>query len=332
MAISHVKSVTVVDFTGTVTVYNSAGATTTAAATDLVRPADWNSVHNQFYTLSGNTSNGSTASGTNVVFGASGALTLVGSTGSLIFSAPLASTLDMVPYFGAATNSVALGNATSAPISIWPVTLPQAMSAGVIDLMFSASFSTLGNSSGQQTMGLRAGLFTRGAGANSTLLSALTTWSVQYQVTGNNSSYTISQPVSTGYGGYTLSTTASAASDISSAYTGLKKIGLPVNSYLAPGQYWFAMMGTNSTSSIICGISLSYWGAIINSQATALAPIGSYSSAFSTGSNPVGGRWGDGYGQWSSAGSVTALPASFAFASISASANSVVPFMRVWST
>ncbi len=332
MAISHVKSNTIADFTGTVTVYNSAGATTTAAATDLVRPADWNSAHNLFYTLSGNTSNASTASGTNVVFAASGGMTLAGSTGSIIFSGPIASTLDMVPYFGAATNSVALGNATSAPISIWPVTLPQVMSGGIIDLMFSASFSTLGNSSGQQTMGLRAGLFTRGAGANSTLLSALTTWSVQYQVTGNNSSYTISQPISTGYGGYTLSTTASAGSNISSAYTGLKKIGLPFSSALQPGQYWFAMMGTNSTSSIICGISLSYWGAIINTQATALAPMGSYSSAYSLGSDPAGGRWGDGYGQWSSAGSVTGIPASFNFASISASANTVVPFMRIWST
>ena len=78
MAISHSKSVTIADFTGTVTVFNSLGATQTANATDLVRPSDWNSVHNQYYTLSGNTNNASTVSGTNVVFQGAGAVTLTG--------------------------------------------------------------------------------------------------------------------------------------------------------------------------------------------------------------------------------------------------------------
>ena len=86
MAISHVKSNAIGDFTGTVTVLNSLGLPTTAAATDLVRPSDWNSVHNQFYTLSGNTSNASTASGTNVVLQAAGNITLVGSTDTIVIS------------------------------------------------------------------------------------------------------------------------------------------------------------------------------------------------------------------------------------------------------
>lgn len=42
----HAKDLTIGDFTGTVTVFNSAGVTTTALATDLVRPVDWNSAHN----------------------------------------------------------------------------------------------------------------------------------------------------------------------------------------------------------------------------------------------------------------------------------------------
>lgn len=87
MAVSHVKSDTIADFTGTFTGFNSQGSTTTIAATDVVRPSDWNSAHNQFYTLSGNTTNASTASGTNVVFSAAGNLTIGGSTGSLVFSA-----------------------------------------------------------------------------------------------------------------------------------------------------------------------------------------------------------------------------------------------------
>ena len=76
MAISHLKSQTGADFTGTVTVFNSAGATTTAAATDLIRPSDWNSAHNQLLTIVGNTAGQSTASGTNIVFSGGNNVTL----------------------------------------------------------------------------------------------------------------------------------------------------------------------------------------------------------------------------------------------------------------
>ncbi len=332
MAISHIKSVTVADFTGTVTVFNSAGATTTANATDLVRPADWNSIHNQYYSLGGNTSLSSTASGSNVVYAASGALSLIGSGASVVWSAPMGSTMELVPVYGAATGSVALGNASSAPMSIWPFIVPTAMSAGILDMIYSASFVTLGTSSGRQTMGIRAGVYSRATGTNSTNLTLMTSWSVEYQVTGNNSSYTISQPTATNYAGYTLSTTASAGSNISSQYTGLKKIQFPISSFLPPGQYWLGLMGTNSTSSINVGISLSYWGAQIATQATGLAPMGSLSANYSLGTVPGGGAWQDGYGQWSSTNSQLAVPVSINFTSVTVSANSIVPYLRLWST
>lgn len=86
MAVSHAKSNTVADFTGTVTVYNSAGATTTVAATDLIRPSDWNSGHNQYYTLAGNTNNASTVSAQNVVLSGGNNVTLIGSNSSIGFS------------------------------------------------------------------------------------------------------------------------------------------------------------------------------------------------------------------------------------------------------
>jgi hypothetical protein len=43
--ILHVKSNTIADFTGTITGFNSTGGTQTIAATNLVRPSDWNSAH-----------------------------------------------------------------------------------------------------------------------------------------------------------------------------------------------------------------------------------------------------------------------------------------------
>jgi hypothetical protein len=67
MAVSHVKSVTIADGTNT----------------DLVRPGDWNSVHNQYYTLAGNTNNASTVSGTNVVLSGGNNVTLIGSGASI---------------------------------------------------------------------------------------------------------------------------------------------------------------------------------------------------------------------------------------------------------
>lgn len=89
MAVSHVKSVTIPDFTGTVTAFNSQGSTVTVAASDLARPSDWNSAHNQFWTLTGNTTNGSTASGTNIVLAASGAVSVGVSGGNtLLVSVP----------------------------------------------------------------------------------------------------------------------------------------------------------------------------------------------------------------------------------------------------
>lgn len=88
MAISHVKSNPVANMTGTVTVFNSAGVTTTAAATDLVRPVDWNSAHNQFMTIGGNTAGVSTLSGTNIEFHGAGAVSLSGNGQTVVFSAP----------------------------------------------------------------------------------------------------------------------------------------------------------------------------------------------------------------------------------------------------
>ena len=86
MALFHVLTSPVADVTGTVTVFNSAGNTTTEAATNIVRPSDWNSVHNQAMTFAGNTAGQSTVSGTNIVFAGGNNITLSanGSTVSIV--------------------------------------------------------------------------------------------------------------------------------------------------------------------------------------------------------------------------------------------------------
>jgi fibronectin-binding autotransporter adhesin len=86
MAVSHIKSNLAPNVTGTVTVFNSLGVTETKAATDLLRPIDWNSVHNQFITIGGNTLNASTASGSNIIFQGGGNISLFATSDTLIFS------------------------------------------------------------------------------------------------------------------------------------------------------------------------------------------------------------------------------------------------------
>jgi hypothetical protein len=87
MAVSHILSSPIANMTGTVTVFNSLGSTVTANATDLVRPQDWNSVHNQFMTIAGNTAGASTMSGTNIVFQGGNNVTLSANAQTLVFSA-----------------------------------------------------------------------------------------------------------------------------------------------------------------------------------------------------------------------------------------------------
>jgi hypothetical protein len=80
MPVTHQFSNTLADWTGTVTVYNNAGATTTVAASALVNPGNWNQAHSEVYSLTGNTNNSAVVGGTNIVFSGGANITLVGST------------------------------------------------------------------------------------------------------------------------------------------------------------------------------------------------------------------------------------------------------------
>lgn len=109
MAVSHVKSVTIADFTGTVTVYDSRGSTVTAAATDIVRPSDYNSVHNQFVTLRGNTLGASTLSGTNIELEGGPNVTLSVNGGTRVVFSGGAGAAGNTGYISAGTATASLG-------------------------------------------------------------------------------------------------------------------------------------------------------------------------------------------------------------------------------
>lgn len=77
MAISHAFTNAVADAAGTLTVWYGA-TTATVAATDIVRPSDWNSAHYQYATITGNVAGQSTFSGTNIVIGGGPNVTISG--------------------------------------------------------------------------------------------------------------------------------------------------------------------------------------------------------------------------------------------------------------
>jgi hypothetical protein len=163
-------------------------------------------------------------------------------------------------------------------------------------------------------------------------MGTITSASFSLGVTGNNSSYTFNQPTSSNSAGYTTQTTNSSGVNISSGYTGGKLVQFPINSTLTPGNYWLGIFVANSTSSVNVGLSESFIGPGISSTAVNMAPIGSFSSAYSTGTN-VMLRLGNvrlGHGSFSSAGQ-TNLPASVAFSAISHNLT-VMPYMYLWST
>jgi hypothetical protein len=277
-----------------------------------------------------------TATSGTVVFSNSNGVTFGMSNNSVVTASisglTLSSLVPVYPY-GRSTAVVAVGNATSGPVSLWPFYIDEPVSAGVMNIMMSASFTTNGTSSGQQTGGVRVGIYTRGTGASTSALYSLVTQSMAWNVTGNNSTYSINQITQTAYTGYgATAQTSSAGVNITSGYTGGKLVGVPINTLLTPGDYYLAMIATNSTSSINVGMTLSYVGAVLNTQQTAMAPIGSFSSAYTSGADPFGGRFLPLGGSWTSAGSVTGLPASMAIASISAGNATVFPFIRFWST
>jgi len=276
-----------------------------------------------------------TTNASSIIFAGAGGVSVGISNGSVVISGANAgggftlSTYEPFPAFGASTgNGAFLAAASSAPsMSIFPFYLYQNVSVGIMDILCSMNFTTVGTSSGRQTAGLAIAIYTRNVSTLSSLVSASFSW----QVTGQNSSYTINQPRTTNYTGYVTGATNSAGSNITSGYTGGKLIGFPINSLLTPGNYWLGILGTNSTSSVNVGIiSLSYKGAILNTGATGIAPMGSFSTSFSTGPDPRGGPWYVGHGSFTSVG-LSMVPASVNMNVISAGITNV-PIFKFWST
>lgn len=281
MAVSHVKSVTIGDFTGTVTAFNSQGSTVTVAATDLARPSDWNSVHNQYFTLTGNTTGGSTASGTNVVFAASGGASIGVSGGNTIYiSAPVdVATLSSwmnVPY----VTNTQTANPTQSTFHIFPIQPHNLVTCAKIRFLStisiaSSSFASTANTtfSYNQQETHRWVLYSRQTDASSMQLSSVSSGSASLRYSANigygsasntQQQHTFgltyfdeagSKTFSTTYSTSNVSTIAISTAAQLTVFTGLQHMDFPFEASLSPGDWWMAV--NRSTTFTSQGTNLS---------------------------------------------------------------------------
>jgi hypothetical protein len=281
MPISHAKSITVADATGTVTGWFGT-TTVTIPASAIQLPSDWNSAHNVAYTLTGNTISNTTVSGTDIIFAGSGGVSVGGSNGSIIISGitgggggatTLAGYYD--PYVNRERLAAQIGN-NQLFVQPMPVYAPFQHNRFILPVNYSAAT----NSSNSATLSISVGLYTR---------------------TGNSLSLASS---SSGTFAVTNSGTAGSYSRVS----GHRFYPIDWTNTVPVGDYWIAIGSRTTTGG---GAGMSWSNFVASNQNTFLA--GFWQSA-ATATN----QWILGQGSFNT--TTTALPASMAFSQINGSA------------
>ena len=333
-ALYHVKSNTVADFTGTVTGFNSQGSTTTLAATNLVRPGDWNSAHMMAGTISGNTSGQSTYSGaTNVVFQGGNNVTLslatAASAATVVISAGAGLVSTYIPYYPASTGASTMGatGTSTASAHFFPVSLANPVNFNMIRLLQTVSYIS-SSVAGSQTISSNYGIYSNNAGT----LSQISSGSFSMALSNSSVSATLSFPTGTGTGGYTYGTTTVSATNAAQSLFGTagnRIFGLAFSNTmsLSEGLYWIGVHQRMSSSSANVGLVPALAGNVMAAAQNA-GPIGSSTAAFTGGANALVYEFG--WGPYTSTGSAgysgTNIPAS-AFLSGIANTVTQMPMM-----
>lgn len=269
------------------------------------------------------------SNGGNVSFGLNGS-TVTASAPSGGGGGVTLSSYEPFPFVANTGTAVfSLSTNTSARIALFPVQINTPVAAECMGVVVSMSFVTGGTSSFRQTGSLQWGLYSRPTGGSSTQLQIMGSNSLSYAVTYNNSTISVSQVTTTNVGPtFAYGQTTSAGLAITSGYTGLKLFNLNLSSTLTAGQYWLGLIHWNSSSSFNSGIRMSLYGSA--NTLSGLAPMGSFSSAYSSGTNVPGGLGGNlylGLGSYSVAG-LTSLPATVSMSQITQAGLNMIPYLR----
>lgn len=155
-------------------------------ATSVVRPSDWNSAHNQFVTLSGNTAGQSTVSGTNIVFQGGNNVTLSAATAAgaatIVISGAAGggggggATISRFafPFAGASSITSHTATALNGSLVIGAEMFPDDISATKVAVVHGHSVQSSINQSQVMSMTISLGMYSR---VNDTQLSLMSSGS-----------------------------------------------------------------------------------------------------------------------------------------------------------
>lgn len=320
VTVSHAKSNTIADWSGAVTVGNSTGGSSTDQASNLVRPSDWNSVHNITFSLTG--------SEVAPLFSFTNGLTSTTAADGITVGNNTAAFFEPFPMIN--TNSTL----STLAVGSWyldPLYLPDGMGSGRINIFRTQNASnfvqnvtiTYNQTASCSKVGSFRNclaIYSRGAGAQSTRLESIwtgqaaqsATQTFQISTTAANSTNVgitgamtwgfitqINDSGATTSSAYTFSGTtnqssssmaagtmdrafqSSSGSSNSGFFTGSMMDMIPFNTSLPPGQYWLGHMFTTDFSGTTAGRNFTSAGTFFGTSSVAeLHLLGNQLSAF----------------------------------------------------
>jgi hypothetical protein len=254
LIISHPKSNTIADFTGTVTQFNSSGGTQSVAATNLVRPSDWNNAHTfapdpffyEPFPMANTNSTLSTAgAGTWSIDPMFLPVGLI-SGELLLFNADVAGFLNGGAYSSAVTGTVTRNQTLNTQVVIYMQGTGTAYTQ--LSTVWSKEVSILATWARSVNSTTAGGGTTTGVIiSNALTLSMPSQWDTAGGITYGTTSQsgTTSTSVSTGN-----STLANNLITNAVAYgSGSKMIPIPFNTMIQPGEYYLGIMTSSSSNS-----------------------------------------------------------------------------------
>jgi hypothetical protein len=302
VAVSHAKQDPRGNVTGTLTVFNSQGSTASAAATDLIQAMDWNSRHQQYMTISGNTGgDSSAATATNFVTagnpGARIGMSTAAGGATQWFSRVEPANVWMSEYEphqlpGMITNS-SLGQNS---LYFVPFYVRKGVYASRVNFFASVGTTfSAGNNTKSAGITFSCAIYSRHIGSQDKISRM---WSGTLAITGNGSSNTrisitnlvgIAATNAVSYQQYTTNAT-NASTYLRDSVAGYRVWAFPFNSSLTPGRYWMAVAASTTAYSAAArmGIKASIAMQTLGNVAhIAYAPVGTSSSASNV-SGPLG--------------------------------------------
>lgn len=317
MAVSHAKQDPRGNFTGTLTVFNSQGSTVAVSATDIVQPVDWNSGHQQYVTISGNTGgDSSAATATNIVMAGNpgnriGLSTAAGAA-TMWFSRVEPNNVFMSEYephnVGPLITNSSLGQNS---LYFVPFYVRKGMYASRVNFFVSVG-TTWSNSNNTRSAGitLSAAIYSRRIDSQDKISRM---WSNTFAISGagsSNTRLTITNVVGIA-DSRSVSTTRYSSSDanmstyLRDSVAGYRVWAMPINSSFTPGRYWMAiaasttMSGATNRFAIKASVGMATLGNVAN---IAYQPVGGISAASNVSSQQAA---------WIGAGTYSATSAAF---------------------